>query len=229
VPRCRDSAVVPIPVSSSLAMARLLLDSLSKSMISTIRVQQPSLLLKFRHYNSPSVVSVFDPNKKYDGMFSLFLTSIRIDFLILVKTRLLTLLTELRDDDIPKLNSRITSILSVTQQSVQTNKFNTSVKHLQIMLPNDMTKLRSDLSEVIISLQSVPAQNFESNKIHVFLLMNEKLHQYSIDETNMENVFLNLADIIDDLWIKKHTKLKLRKILADLQVLLHIYKKKLLI
>jgi hypothetical protein len=203
VPRCRDSAVVPIPVSSSLAMARLLLDSLSKSMISTIRVQQPSLLLKFRHYNSPSVVSVFDPNKKYDGMFSLFLTSIRIDFLILVKTRLLTLLTELRDDDIPKLNSRITSILSVTQQSVQTNKFNTSVKHLQIMLPNDMTKLRSDLSEVIISLQSVPAQNFESNKIHVFLLMNEKLHQYSIDETNMENVFLNLADTIDDLWIKK--------------------------
>jgi hypothetical protein len=203
VPRCRDSAVVPIPVSSSLAMARLLLDSLSKSMISTIRVQQPSLLLKFRHYNSPSVVSVFDPNKKYDGMFSLFLTSIRIDFLILVKTRLLTLLTELRDDDIPKLNSRITSILSVTQQSVQTNKFNTSVKHLQIMLPNDMTKLRSDLSEVIISLQSVPAQNFESNKIHVFLLMNEKLHQYSIDETNMENVFLNLADTIVDLWIKK--------------------------
>jgi hypothetical protein len=172
-------------------------------MISTIRVQQPSLLLKFRHYNSPSVVSVFDQNKKYDGMFSLFLTSIRIDFLILVKTRLLTLLTELRDDDIPKLNSRITSILSVTQQSVQTNKFNTSVKHLQIMLPNDMTKLRSDLSEVIISLQSVPAQNFESNKIHVFLLMNEKLHQYSIDETNMENVFLNLADTIVDLWIKK--------------------------
>jgi hypothetical protein len=109
------------------------------------------------------------------------------------------LLTELRDNDIPKLDSRIMSVLSFTQQSVQVNKFNTSLKNVQTLLPNDITKLRNDLNEFIISLQSIPAQNFVSNKIDTFSLRNEKLYRQHMDEVNVNNVFHNVANIIDDL------------------------------
>ncbi len=99
------------------------------------------------------------------------------------------MLTELRDNDIPKLDSRIMSVLSITQQSVQVNKFNTSLKNVQTLLPNDITKLRNDLNEFIISLQFIPAQNFESNQIDTFSLLNEKLYRQYIDEVNVNNVF----------------------------------------
>ncbi|CAF3836078.1 unnamed protein product, partial [Rotaria sp. Silwood1] len=172
-------------------------------MISIIRIPQPSLLLKVCRYNSSSITSSFDHHKKPD-----------------VKTHLLSLLIELRDKDIPKLDSRITSLLNVAKQSIPLNKFNTSFKNIETLLSNDITKLKYDIDQLIISLQYIPVQNFDSNKIDQFLLLNEKIDRQCINASIIHNVFQDLVDVIDDLWIAKRSKLKFQSTIADVKLLL---------
>ncbi|CAF4266382.1 unnamed protein product [Rotaria magnacalcarata] len=184
-------------------MARPLLVSLSQSIINNIRISRSSFLLDFRRYNSSSIASNFDPSRKDD-----------------VKTRLLTLLTKLRDNDIPKLDGHITCVLNVTEECIEATKFNKTLKNVQTLLPNDINKLKNDLTEFIFSLQSIPTESFETDKIDTFLLFNEEINRQHIDKEAVNNIFQDLTNVIDDLWIAKRSKLKLRAAIQDLKSLL---------
>ncbi|CAF2015440.1 unnamed protein product [Rotaria magnacalcarata] len=184
-------------------MARPLLVSLSQSIINNIRISRSSFSLDFRRYNSSSIASNFDPSRKDD-----------------VKTRLLTLLTKLRDNDIPKLDGHITCVLNVTEECIEATKFNKTLKNVQTLLPNDINKLKNDLTEFIFSLQSIPTESFETDKIDTFLLFNEEINRQHIDKEAVNNIFQDLTNVIDDLWIAKRSKLKLRAAIQDLKSLL---------
>jgi hypothetical protein len=108
----------------------------------------------------------------------------------------------------------------MTEQNLQVKK---SLENVQTLLPNDLSTLKNDVNQLIVSLEYIPAEKFLAYKINHVLLANGKIEQKRINEISLHDLFQNLFDAIDNLWISKQSKMKLQTFITNLRIfILHL-------